>query len=57
MTKLTELKYKLLPHPAYSPDLALCNYYLSPKMEKWLAGKDLTQMKRWLPKQTRILKS
>ncbi|XP_066254460.1 histone-lysine N-methyltransferase SETMAR-like [Euwallacea similis] len=31
--------YELLPHPAYSPDLAPCDYFLSPNLKKWLGGK------------------
>jgi len=27
-TKFNEFRYELLPHPAYSPDLALCDYFL-----------------------------
>ncbi|GBP75472.1 Histone-lysine N-methyltransferase SETMAR [Eumeta japonica] len=39
MAKIHELRYELLPHPAYSPDLAPCDYYLFPNLKKWLAGK------------------
>ena len=39
MTKLTELKYELLPHPPYSSDLAPCDYYLFPNSKGWLSGK------------------
>ena len=39
MTKLTELKYELLPHTPYSPNLAPCNYYLFPDLKRWLTGK------------------
>lgn len=38
-TKLFELRYEVLPHPPYSPDLAPSDYYLFPNMKKWLAGK------------------
>lgn len=37
--KLAELRYELLPHPPYSPDLAPCDYFLFPNMKKWLGGK------------------
>jgi len=37
--KLHELRYELLPHPPYSPDLAPCDFFLFPNMKKWLAGK------------------
>ncbi|GBP84033.1 Histone-lysine N-methyltransferase SETMAR [Eumeta japonica] len=38
MAKIHELRYELLPHPAYSPDLAPCDYYLFPNLKKWLGG-------------------
>ncbi|KAG5309885.1 SETMR methyltransferase, partial [Acromyrmex insinuator] len=31
MAKFNEFRYELLPHPAYSPDLAPCNYFLFPE--------------------------
>ncbi|GBP28367.1 Histone-lysine N-methyltransferase SETMAR [Eumeta japonica] len=37
MAKIHELRYELLPHPAYSPDLAPCDYYLFPNLKKWLS--------------------
>jgi histone-lysine N-methyltransferase SETMAR len=37
--KLHELRYELLPHPPYSPDLAPCDYFLFPNLKKSLAGK------------------
>ena len=36
--KLVELRYELLPHPLYSPDLAPCDFFLCPNMKKWLGG-------------------
>jgi len=27
-----------VPHPAYSPDLAPCNFYVFPKLKLWLKG-------------------
>ncbi|XP_022822885.1 histone-lysine N-methyltransferase SETMAR-like [Spodoptera litura] len=39
MGKIDELGYELLPHPAYSPDLAPCDYFLFPNLKKWLGGK------------------
>ncbi|GBP41489.1 Inter-alpha-trypsin inhibitor heavy chain H3 [Eumeta japonica] len=33
MAKIHELRYELLPHPAYSPDLAPCDYYLFPNLK------------------------
>lgn len=37
--KLHELRYELLPHPPYSPDLAPCDFFLFPNLKTWLAGK------------------
>jgi len=42
ITKLVELRYELLPHPPYSPDLAPCDFFLFPNMKKWLGGKRFT---------------
>lgn len=36
--KLVELRYEVLPHPPYSPDLAPSDYYLFPNMKIWLGG-------------------
>lgn len=44
--KLVELRYELLPHPPYSPDLAPCNFFLFPNMKKWLGGKRFTSKVR-----------
>lgn len=39
MEKFEELGFELLPHPAYSPDLAPSDYYLFPNLKRWLCGK------------------
>lgn len=39
MAKIHELRYEMLPHPAYSPDLAPCDFHLFPDLKKWLGGK------------------
>lgn len=39
MAKLVELRYELLSHPPYSPDLAPSDYFLFPNLKKSLAGK------------------
>lgn len=36
--KIEELRYELLPHPPYSPDLAPCDFHLFPNLKKWLGG-------------------
>lgn len=38
MAKLHELRFELLPHPPYSPDLAPSDYYLFPNLKRWLRG-------------------
>ena len=39
MTKFNELKYKLLEHPPYSPDLAPSDYYLFRNLKQFFRGK------------------
>lgn len=39
MAKIEELKFELLPHAPYSPDLAPSDYFLFPNLKKWLGGK------------------
>ena len=39
MAKFHELRYELLPHPPYSPDLAPNDYFLFPNLKKWIGGK------------------
>lgn len=36
--KLAELKFEILPHPPYSPDLAPSDFHLFPKLKIFLAG-------------------
>jgi len=38
MGKLSDLHYKLLEHPPYSPDLAPSDFYLFPELKLFLAG-------------------
>ena len=37
--KLFYLRYEILPHPPYSPDLAPSDYFLFPNMKIWLGSK------------------
>lgn len=37
--KLTELKFEIVPHPPYSPDLAPSDFHLFLKLKTFLAGK------------------
>ena len=39
MVKLHELHFKSLPHPPYSPDLALSDYWLFADLKRMLQGK------------------
>ena len=36
---LKSIKVTVLPHPPYSPDLALCDYFLFPKLKYRLSGR------------------
>jgi len=36
---LTKNNMTTVPHPAYSPDLAPCNFSVFPKMKLWLKGR------------------
>lgn len=37
--KLHELRFEVLPHPPYSPDLAPCDFFLFPNFKRFLSGK------------------
>jgi len=39
MAKINELKFELLEHPPYSPDLAPSDFWLFPHLKKFLRGK------------------
>ena len=38
MTKINELKFKLLPRAPYSLDSAPLDYFLSPNLKSWLSS-------------------
>jgi len=42
MAKLNQLRFELIVHPPYSPDLAPSDYYLFPNLKRWLQGKRFT---------------
>lgn len=44
VTKFNELDHEVLPHPAYSPDLAPSDFYLFPNFKRWLQGKKFHSM-------------
>ena len=39
MAKFHDLRYELLPHQPYSPDLAPSDYFLFPNLNQWLGEK------------------
>ena len=43
MSKLHQLRFQLLPHPPYSPDLALTDFSLFSNLKKFLGGKILVK--------------
>ena len=51
LDKLEELGWECLPHPPYSPDLALSDYHLFRSMQHHLADKsfkDLNEIEIWV---------
>jgi histone-lysine N-methyltransferase SETMAR len=42
--KLADLKFQILKHPAYSPDLAPSDYYLFPNLKKHLKGRKFSSI-------------
>jgi len=42
MAKLDQLRFELVAHPPYSPDLAPSDYYLFSNLKRWLQGKRFT---------------
>ena len=42
LLKLDQLRFELVAHPPYSPDLAPSDYYLFPNLKRWLQGKRFT---------------
>ncbi|KYQ49655.1 hypothetical protein ALC60_11269 [Trachymyrmex zeteki] len=38
MAKIHELRFELIDHPPYSPDLAPSDFFLFPKLKVWLGG-------------------
>lgn len=41
LAKLDQLKYEVLPHPPYSPDLSPTDYHFFPNLDKFLKNKRL----------------
>jgi len=55
MAKIAELKFELLQHPPYSPDLVPSDFFLFPNLKKWLgAENDSRRTRRSSPKQMPI---
>lgn len=42
--KMKQLGWEVLPHPAYSPDLAPSDYYLFRSLERFLRGRQFTEV-------------
>jgi hypothetical protein len=40
--KLEELRFEVVPHALYSPDLAPSDFFLFPNLKKWLGGRRFT---------------
>jgi histone-lysine N-methyltransferase SETMAR len=40
--KLEELRFEVVPHAPYSPDLAPSDFFLFPNLKKWLGGRRFT---------------
>ena len=49
MAKIKQLKFKLIPHPPYSPYLTPSDFYLFPNLKKWLDRKRFTDDKSATP--------
>ena len=45
MAELFDLRYEILTHPSYSPDLAPFDYFLFSNMISWLGGKRFSSNK------------
>ena len=39
---IDESGLQILPHPPYSPDLALCDFWLFPRIQKYLKGRNFS---------------
>jgi len=46
MAKLDQLRFELVAHPPYSPDLAPSDYYVFPNLKRWLQGKRFTSSEK-----------
>ena len=57
IAKFNEFRYELLPHPAYSLDLAPCDYFLFPNLKKWFGGKRFITKEQLITETGLILKS
>ena len=54
MTAIESLRFQVIPHPPYSPDLAPCDFFLFPKLKEHLKGTKFNsdeevkaEIKRW----------
>jgi histone-lysine N-methyltransferase SETMAR len=47
MAKINDLKFELLPHAPYSPDLLPSDYFLFPNLMKCLGSKRFANYEEW----------
>jgi len=52
---LTKNNVSTVPHPAYSPDLAPCDFYVFPKMKLWLKGRHFASIEEVQAESQQIL--
>ena len=52
---LTQMGIKMVPHSPYSPDLALCDFWLFPKLKKNLGGNRYSTIEDMKEAVTRVL--
>jgi len=57
MAKLDQLRFELVAHPPYSPDLAPSDYYLFPNFKRWPKERDSHRMRKSSRKPRRISKA
>ena len=53
---LTQNSMTLVPHPPYSPNLTLGDFFLFPQMKKFLKGKRFADVEEMKQKMTETLK-
>jgi len=54
---VTNKNMTTVPHPAYSPDLDPCNFYMFPKMKLWLKRQRFISIEEIQAKSQQVLKT